>query len=894
MWVLTRRWLVAKSWLCVFGLMSFFGTATVCIAQEAKPELPAFPGAEGFGAISRGGRGGRIIKVTNLNADGPGSLAAACAEKGPRIVVFDVSGVIPVKAGKQGLLIRDGNITIAGQTAPGAGITIEGALRLFNYDPKGQAPAVNDVIVRFLRCRTRRGLGEHAVEFAGVDRFILDHLSASWGQDECMGMTQNHRFTIQWCAIEETEIHLEGGLKRAEPHNFGMIMGYTKDGACSLHHDLFAHHAERAPLDNGDTRLDHRNNVFYNMRGGYPQESKTVTANVVGNYVIAGPGALVGIRCYRPPTTYAMPELGPGRKGRSYAAGNYYAWGWASGYVRPWKGEGGREVPAEQLAEKPFPFAPVTTDTAEGAYDLVLAQAGCLPRDAVSKRTVREVQTRTGSWGRHVPNAGLMEGLTPGQPPRDSDGDGMPDEWEGAHGLNPNDPTDAGKSVAAGASKGDRHRGYTYIEFYINERADDLVADALNQARLVPRRDHPDYGPADGLYGSFKPVPELVSAITTTGRTEAAWYAVEELSRLGAAAKDAVPEFTRALGSDSAQTVAFAAWALGAIGPAASDAVPALIAELGRDYQVEEKGWCCHGYAAWALGRMGFAARDAVPALAKAMEDRIEPHAQRPAAWALSQMGPYAAPALDKLLAALEHNDQIVRWHAGKALACLGEPAVPGLARAIATGKAPAMAVYAAAGILPPAKACIPSLVKLAGDKDPLLRIAAAKALSRIDPHDLAAVAAIVGLLNDDHAGVRHQAACALGFAHPLPAGAAEALERAVGDPEPEVRYAAVRALGGAALVRALQSPADALTRAQCARSLGDIGKGVNWWVAPLVKALSDASADVRRESAWSLAVIGVADPSVLAALAKALEDDDYLVRAAARAAAEKLRSVPR
>jgi pectate lyase len=105
----------------------------------------------------------------------------------------------------------------------------------------------------------------------------------------------------------------------------------------------------------------------------------------------------------------------------------------------------------------------------------VLAQAGCLPRDAVSKRAVQEVRTATGSWGRHDPEGGLMAGLTPGKPPVDSDSDGMPDAWEAAHGLNPKDPADAGRTVPAGASENDRHKGYTYIEFYINELADRLI-----------------------------------------------------------------------------------------------------------------------------------------------------------------------------------------------------------------------------------------------------------------------------------------------------------------------------------------------------------------------------------------------------------------------------------
>jgi alpha-tubulin suppressor-like RCC1 family protein len=143
---------------------------------------------------------------------------------------------------------------------------------------------------------------------------------------------------------------------------------------------------------------------------------------------------------------------------------------------------------------EPWPVAPVTTHDAKEAYRLVLAQSGCLPRDAVSKRTFREVRTGAGYWGRFVPEGGLMEGLTPGKAAPDADNDGMPDGWEKAHGLDPNDATDAVRTVPAGASENDRHKGYTYIEFYINERAEELIAQALADAEAA--KDEPTSRPA--------------------------------------------------------------------------------------------------------------------------------------------------------------------------------------------------------------------------------------------------------------------------------------------------------------------------------------------------------------------------------------------------------------
>src|SRR5688500_522746 len=168
-------------------------------SAEAAPDagsLKAFPGAEGWGAVSKGGRGGRVIKVTNLNASGPGSLAEACAAEGPRIVVFDVSGVI-----RGDIRITKPNITIAGQTAPGAGITVEGVSSSYNY-------GAHDVIIRQLRVRRKRdmGAGGECIQLGGrgpantgTYNIILDHLSLSWGNDEVIDLYHAHDVTVQWC-----------------------------------------------------------------------------------------------------------------------------------------------------------------------------------------------------------------------------------------------------------------------------------------------------------------------------------------------------------------------------------------------------------------------------------------------------------------------------------------------------------------------------------------------------------------------------------------------------------------------------------------------------------------------------------------------------------------------
>jgi len=433
----------------------------VCQPSSDAAELLAFPDAEGFGAVSVGGRGGRVIKVTNLNLSGPGSLQAACEAKGPRIVVFEASGVIGGN-----IIIKEPNITIAGQTAPGAGVTIEGMLK----NPYRIEPNLHDVIIRFLRVRPpaskRKWSGGDCLQLTDIDRLIVDHVSCSWGSDENVDLCNSRQITVQWCAIEESDT---GGHSKGQ-HNFGMIMGYAGRDA-TLHHNLFAHHQKRAPLC-GLELLDHRNNVIYNMRlpliwhptrMNSQRPDQPFRANLVGNYFQAGPDVerITAFRrldelMWKPPWAHL------------YAEGNYFAW---IGQTA--------EAAGSVKAESAWPSPPVTTHDAREAYKLVLDHAGCLPRDAVSRRTVEEVRSGRGRWGRREPEGGLMAGLKPTQPPKDGDGDGMPDQWEKQHGLDPRNPADASQTVPLAASKADRHATYTFVEFYINELADQLIADAI-------------------------------------------------------------------------------------------------------------------------------------------------------------------------------------------------------------------------------------------------------------------------------------------------------------------------------------------------------------------------------------------------------------------------------
>ena len=464
----------------IFIILLYFNTAL-----SSDEPLLAFPRAEGFGAKSAGGRGGRIIIVINLNKNGPGSLQEACSAKGPRIVVFRVSGVI-----KGDITIEHPNITIAGQTAPGAGITIEGMLRNVwqNVDNRKFEP-LHDVTIRFIRCRPPepRGHNGDCIQLTDIDRIILDHVSVSWGSDENMDLSNTRDLTVQWCTIEESDLrrHKTDKPNLSNPHNFGMIIGYDGRNA-TIHHNLFAHHSRRPPLC-GVEPMDHRNNVIYNVGVGLcwhpPRMNRSrpgspFRANVIDNYFKAGPSApkAFAIGKWVAPVIWA-------RYCELYAAGNYFSW--IGGVVDPWKFSRRRGVfdrNAPKRAEQPFSAPHVVTQDAMAAYHLVLAQAGCLPRDIVSKRTIMEVRNQAGSWGRQDPEHGLLEGLSANSPPVDSDSDGMPDTWEFAHGLNPKDPYDANEVVEPGKSENNRHAGYTYIEYYINELADFLISTAIANA----------------------------------------------------------------------------------------------------------------------------------------------------------------------------------------------------------------------------------------------------------------------------------------------------------------------------------------------------------------------------------------------------------------------------
>lgn len=461
----TAKLRAALALLLLLGLAAGCDTNTRGPAGPADPEDPddeqpqpvlAFPGAEGFGAQATGGRGGRVIRVTTLAASGPGSLQEALDQDEPRIVVFAVSGVIEADP----IRIRHGDLTIAGQTAPGAGITIRG--RLYGSD------GLSNVIVRHLRIRPAfagEGGGSYdGVQLVETGRVIFDHVSAAFGVDEVMGIFTVWDATVQWSTLSmsATQGHPEG------VHNYALLANRPR---VSLHHNLFAHNGNRNPAC-GRGPAEVKNNVVYNFNRGFIHHNPPAGQfRIVGNYYRQGPDGSA-----RP---FVFDDVA-GEGLAYYLADNYLDDpGDYLGIVdNPWTDAvylevyGGMGKGEEYRATADFDFAagtpdymPITTQSPADAYLQVLETAGAWPRDVVDLTAVEETEQRTGEWGARIP-ADLLAGLTPAAPPADGDADGMADAWESAHGLSAADPEDHATVMAS---------GYTAIEEYINGLADALL-----------------------------------------------------------------------------------------------------------------------------------------------------------------------------------------------------------------------------------------------------------------------------------------------------------------------------------------------------------------------------------------------------------------------------------
>ncbi len=442
------------------------------------PSVPAFPGAEGFGAMTRGGRGGKVIIVTNLNDSGLGSLRDACETEGARIVVFTVSGTITLE---KPLKISNPYITIAGQTAPGDGICIKKYPLLIN---------ASEVIIRYIRVRLgdETGADADAISSRYNKNIIIDHVSASWSVDETVSIYHCENVTIQWCLISES-MYDAGHVKGT--HGYGGIWGSNYS---TYHHNLLAHHSSRNPrFASGCGYNDYRNNVVYNWGynsayGGEKEQPDKAqfnftVVNMVANYYKPGPATRPGKVTHR--------IVNPSSRNKADGFGKWYvaenvvhgapavtANNWDGG-VQP---QGGSSHSAGLKLHQPFASVPINQQTAEEAYYSVLDNVGAsLPkRDAVDARIVNETRNGYATYegvtyknNRSVPDkskrCGIIDSQTDvgGWPelkslpaPLDSDTDGMPDEWEKRYGFDAHD--------ASNTSEDKDNDGYTNIEEYLN------------------------------------------------------------------------------------------------------------------------------------------------------------------------------------------------------------------------------------------------------------------------------------------------------------------------------------------------------------------------------------------------------------------------------------------
>ena len=478
-------------------LLTFMAGMLMSLPASSQEKTPAFPGAEGFGRYVTGGRGGKVYHVTNLNDAGEGSLRWALNQNGAKTIVFDVSGTIHLKSS---LDISKGNVTIAGQTAPGDGICVA------DYPMQIKT---NNVIVRYMRFR----LGNKNVQVNGADGWdgfggfdqsdiIVDHCSVSWSIDECLSIYGNKNTTVQWCLVAQS---LQDAGHSKGSHGYG---GNWGGSGASFHHNLMAHHESRVPrlgpryTTQLDERMDMRNNVFYNYCGNGCYGGEAMNVNIVNNYYKPGPGtAQIG-------TTKQERIAGLGIRTESYItsypdyAPTLHVWGkyFVEGNVNPkynavtndnWQygiynqinassndGLYNEEVKDSIRLSQPIDYVVTTTHTAEQAYEKVLAYAGAsLHRDTFDDLMVSDTREGLATYTGAGNHKGIIDSQEDNRPadasddwsawptlnsapaPADTDLDGMPDDWETANGLNPNDASDGAITTSD---------GYTNLEHYLN------------------------------------------------------------------------------------------------------------------------------------------------------------------------------------------------------------------------------------------------------------------------------------------------------------------------------------------------------------------------------------------------------------------------------------------
>ncbi len=452
----------------------------ICLSCVVQAQLKSFPEAQGFGAFASGGRNGAVLKVTTLSASGVGSLLWAVNQPGARIVVFDVSGIITAD-----IEIPHGDITIAGQTAPGAGITLVGHLTTeFGVE-------TSNIIIRHIRIRPPNPNAQwppnqhDGIQFSSANNIILDHIDVSHGADENIDMWDGaSHITIQWSNIsfpiyDEANgwTHNKGILNHRPCIDDNSCDGNSRTGGfISIHHNFFAHARNRTPaLSMGPA--DTINNLIYNGREGFVHHNVVADGqfNIIGNKYVAGPSISMS------PFWFDPENNNPPILTQYWLQDNLVEDSGYNGVVNnPWNDAAFQNeytffccdiVDSQFNQIGSFDFTAqgsvaITTHNSSEIEGLLIAQVGAFPRDIVARKSITDLQTRTGQWENYRP-ADLMDGLVATAPPTDTDGDGMPDTWELQNGLNPN-VADNNTIMPS---------GYTAIEDYINGLATQLFVD---------------------------------------------------------------------------------------------------------------------------------------------------------------------------------------------------------------------------------------------------------------------------------------------------------------------------------------------------------------------------------------------------------------------------------
>ena len=519
-------------------LLTLFA-AVMCLAVYAQFEsAPAFPGAEGHGRFTTGGRGGQVYHVTRLADDGqPGSFRHACNQSGKRTIVFDVSGTIYLTSE---LRLKSGNVSILGQTAPGDGICI--ADYPFSI-------AASNVIIRYMRFRLgNRNVAYHEGDgLGGMDQqnIVIDHCSVSWSVDECLSVYGSKNISVQWCYVDQSMVasgHSKGN------HGYG---GNWGGSGASYHHNLLAHHTSRTPRlgprpsTQTDERMDLRNNVIYNWGGEGCYGGEGMKVNIVNNYYKPGPGtpsgtkgmriAAIGIRTSE--YTHHDTDKPNDWDKMWHVWGKYYVNGnvntkhsdvtsdnWTYGMYnqitdRKVDYTYTQETKDTMRIEKPIAYGYITTHTAQTAYEMVTRYAGAsYRRDSHDSYITDDVLAGTakysgaGQEGKGFINnqdeAGGWPELASTEAPADTDQDGIPDEWETRYGLDPNN-TDDGRVCTL-----DKNGYYTNLEVYCNSLVEENIKAQNANALTTMAGAFTEYFPEITGGGSNPPVTPPVEEET--------------------------------------------------------------------------------------------------------------------------------------------------------------------------------------------------------------------------------------------------------------------------------------------------------------------------------------------------------------------------------------------